>query len=300
MKDIANRDCTSTLRGIAILIIIIGHIGVSGFDCRVFNPLGGIGVAMFLFLSGYGLTESYKNNGLSNYWKKKVVRIAIPYLVWIPIYHIVMILSPLGNMNHLEIIPRYWFIEYLLIFYFLFFILFKYTLQKAIIIMTILSGISFFTLDNLRTEQSLSFIAGIIFSRYKLFFNNKEKEHLLSIAFLSFTIGLISLFIKQLPIIRIYDLESLQFRLLNLFIKLPIGISILFLYFATKNNGIKWLMHIGNRSFELYLTHIPFYMLILGRILYFVIFIVQTAILSNIVYFLNKHFYNKISINTNN
>lgn len=300
MKDIANRNCTSTLRGIAILIIMMGHIGVSGFDFRVFNPFGGIGVAMFLFLSGYGLTESYKENGLSNFWKKKMMRIAIPYLIWIPIYHIVMQLSPLGNMNHLEIIPRYWFVEYLLIAYFLFYILFKYHPQKAIVIMTIIGGISFLTLDNLRTEQSLSFITGIIFSRNKLFFNNKNKEYILSIAFLSLFIGLISLYIKQLPIIRIYDLESIQFKLLNLFIKLPIGISIVFVFFATKRDGIKWLMHIGNRSYELYLTHIPFYMSIIGRMLYLIIFIAQTVILSNIVYYLNKHSFNKISFNTNN
>lgn len=299
MKDIANRNCTSTLRGIAILIIMVGHIGVSGFDFRFFNPFGGIGVAMFLFLSGYGLTESYKENGLRYFWKKKMMRIAIPYLIWIPIYHIVMQLSPLGNMNHLEIIPRYWFVEYLLIIYCLFYLLFKYHPQKAIIIMTILGGISFLTLDNLRTEQSLSFVAGIIFSRNKFFFKSKNKKYILSIAFLSFSIGLFALYIKQLPIIRIYDLESIQFRILNLFIKLPIGLSILFTFFATQKDGIKWLMHIGNRSYELYLTHIPFYMSILGRILYLVFFIAQTFILSNIVYYLNKHSFNKITLNNN-
>lgn len=77
-----NRDCTTTIRGIAILTIIIGHIGVSGFDLRAFNPFGGIGVAMFLFLSGYGLTESYKNNGLGGFWRKKNLKNShtIPYI----------------------------------------------------------------------------------------------------------------------------------------------------------------------------------------------------------------------------
>ena len=75
MEDIANRNCTTTLRGIAILIIMIGHVGVSGFGCRLFNPFGGIGVAMFLFLSGYGLSESFKKNGLNHFWKKKMMRI---------------------------------------------------------------------------------------------------------------------------------------------------------------------------------------------------------------------------------
>ena len=48
-----SRECTTTIRGIAILIIIIEHVGVSGIDYRFFYSLGGIGVIMFLFLSGY-------------------------------------------------------------------------------------------------------------------------------------------------------------------------------------------------------------------------------------------------------
>jgi peptidoglycan/LPS O-acetylase OafA/YrhL len=58
------------IKGLAILAVIIGHIGNFSGKAR-FTPLGGIGVALFLFCSGYGLTKSYEKNGLENYWMKK-------------------------------------------------------------------------------------------------------------------------------------------------------------------------------------------------------------------------------------
>ncbi|MFI3327051.1 MAG: hypothetical protein R3Y35_12910 [Clostridia bacterium] len=68
-------------RGIATLIIILQH--VSGlYGTRLFTPLGGIGVAIFLISSGYGLNESYKKLGDINllkytqkYWKSKLFRV---------------------------------------------------------------------------------------------------------------------------------------------------------------------------------------------------------------------------------
>lgn len=293
MEDIANRNCTTTLRGIAILIIMIGHVGVSGFDCRLFNPFGGIGVAMFLFLSGYGLTESFKKNGLNHFWKKKVIRIVIPYIIWIPIYHLAIRLSPLGSMHHLEIIPRYWFIEYLLITYILFYFLFHYYSKQAIIVMGIIGIISVIVLSNLRAEQSFSFLAGIIFSHLKYYFKNSSKYKICTVACIFFTVGITALLIKQLPQLRVYDLESLQFKILNLFIKLPLGLSILFFTFALKPNGTKGFTAIGNISYELYLTHVSFFMTIAGRSLYLIVFVVQTFVLAYIIHYLNKSILNK-------
>lgn len=46
------------VKGIAILLVIISHIG--NFSGKTwFTPLGGIGVAIFLFCSGYGVMSSY-------------------------------------------------------------------------------------------------------------------------------------------------------------------------------------------------------------------------------------------------
>ncbi|MBS6711888.1 MAG: acyltransferase family protein [Ruminococcus sp.] len=40
----------------------------------------GVGVSLFLILSGYGLAMSYSKNGLAHYWTKKIQRVWIPYV----------------------------------------------------------------------------------------------------------------------------------------------------------------------------------------------------------------------------
>ena len=45
---------------------------------RIVNILGSIGVAAFLFISGFGLNERYKKSGLAGYWHKRIVRVIIP------------------------------------------------------------------------------------------------------------------------------------------------------------------------------------------------------------------------------
>ena len=52
LSRIGGGNYTTSLKGIAIVIIILCH--TMGCRPRVFTPLGGIGVAMFLILSGYG------------------------------------------------------------------------------------------------------------------------------------------------------------------------------------------------------------------------------------------------------
>lgn len=283
-----NRESTTTIRGIAILIIIIGHVGVSGFDLRVFNPFGGIGVAMFLFLSGYGLTESYKNNGLRGFWKKKILRIVIPYLVWIPLYHIVMRISPIGLPTQIQAIPRYWFIEYLVLAYFIFYFAFKYIKSYAISIIILIGVISFFTTNNLRAEQSFSFLCGILLSINKSCFKKQRNIIILTLACMLFLIGATTLFIKQLPLLRVYDLESIQFRFLNIFIKLPIGISLILFLHLLIPKGNRELMRIGNLSYELYLGHVPFFMAITGNVLRLFVFIIQSYVLAYVNHSLTR------------
>ena len=61
---------TKTIRGIAILMVVLMHSSCD-LGMRAFTPFGGIGVALFLILSGYGLTES--NNIEHNETKRKGV-----------------------------------------------------------------------------------------------------------------------------------------------------------------------------------------------------------------------------------
>lgn len=75
-----DKEQTTMLKGIAILMVVVGHIG--GFSGLLpFIPLGASGVYIFLFLSGYGLVRSVSEKGLQRYWIKRIKNVYLPYLV---------------------------------------------------------------------------------------------------------------------------------------------------------------------------------------------------------------------------
>lgn len=75
---------TQELKGFAILIIVLSHIAYFLVnDHRFLWPLStmaGVGVNLFLFLSGYGLTLSNLKNNLSvwEFYKRRLIKLFIP------------------------------------------------------------------------------------------------------------------------------------------------------------------------------------------------------------------------------
>ena len=76
-----DRNYTTTLKGISIFMIMLCHMACFWPSGRFLTPLGGIGVAIFLITSGYGLTESYKKTGLVNFWHKRLLKVYFPYAI---------------------------------------------------------------------------------------------------------------------------------------------------------------------------------------------------------------------------
>ena len=156
----SKKECT-VLKGIAILTVILSHTcGV----CRLFDgiPLLGndlicsaickAGMPLFLFISGYGLHASYIENGLKDYWKKKLISVLLPYFI---IQAIAMIIhtarygndrSILYNISVLTGInadnsydPTMWYISYILFWYLIFFI--SYIIGKGELISVLIIGL---------------------------------------------------------------------------------------------------------------------------------------------------------------
>lgn len=81
---------TQELKGFAILAIIFSHIGYFlSSDNKFLFPfsiLAGVGVNLFLFLSGFGLTLSTlkANGGILNFYKKRLIKLFIPLWLVIP------------------------------------------------------------------------------------------------------------------------------------------------------------------------------------------------------------------------
>lgn len=113
-----SRQHTTLLKGIAILTVIWGHIGLA-YHIYSIQWIAGIGVALFLICSGYGLEASFNKNGLNNFWEKRIIAVVIPY--WI-IYLIATLLlrSKINLQAFLSIllfVKANWYIPYILIVY---------------------------------------------------------------------------------------------------------------------------------------------------------------------------------------
>jgi peptidoglycan/LPS O-acetylase OafA/YrhL len=80
-----SRNQTNCLRGIAAIIIVVFHVLIEWEMPRIVNLASSVAVAAFLFLSGFGIHESYKKYGLEKYWLKKFKRIIIPYTLFITV-----------------------------------------------------------------------------------------------------------------------------------------------------------------------------------------------------------------------
>lgn len=129
------RRQSAALRGVAILMVLASHyihwygdlIPNEGF-CYGVSRLGIYGVDLFFLVSGYGLAKSAarKRPGLS-YWKNRLKNMYVPYLVLAGIIELSSggLLTARSWYIYLTGYD-YWYIRSALIFYLLFFVVFRY------------------------------------------------------------------------------------------------------------------------------------------------------------------------------
>lgn len=297
---IFSMDNTNSLKGIAILSVVLCHfIGAmySG-KVRFFTPLGGIGVALFLILSSYGLNESWKKVGEKNWWRKRFWAVFIPYflvqcLFYWP-FHSFEIVEFIKDITMIE--PKYhngWFLNYLLVWYFCYYFVMRVDLlrNRKIVIFTTLSLLMFFSLPEIKAEQSLSFLIGVIISEKKDLIKGFIK---CEYAALFLFCGILFLAFKQLSVIR--AAHQLVINFIQLGIKAPIeiglGISFCLLNRYYNVHLFKWFRLI---SYELYLIH--GYVLenlqhsVTGIFSFVIKTIVSSLILNRILFFVKKRMY---------
>lgn len=280
---------TNCLRGIAIILIMVGHIsGTMG--TVVFSPLGGTGVALFLFLSGFGLNESWKQSGLTRYWQKKIRRVFIPYFIVISI--IAMVKGNMSWQNYLldifGIKTSYWYIGYLFKWYIIFWLSTKFAFKYRLMILSACALVSLFYLPNLEAEQSLSFLMGVVTSVYVERVSKLTNNQIISLGIISFVIATIFLGIKQLPEIRIH-INDWIYNIVQLYIKLPYALSLMsFVWLIPVIHKSRFLLFTGAISYELYLVHFPFYGMVDGSLTYAVILIIASYLVAKLFSLLNK------------
>lgn len=253
-------DYTQVLRGVAILMVMLQHLSGFVLGSRIFTPFGGAGVAVFLIISGYGLSISTNKKGLKGFWTKKLVRVFLPWLfVWLTMVLLngekkfsAPSLSALFLLDSTN-----WYLQYLLLCYLSFYISHKWFYHFRWLLMGGIFILSFVFWGNIQAEQSCSFLIGcLIAEKAKLFKWIVEKIKVIFI--FSLFLGISLLAVKQLSIVRtLMDNVSLVNHAINMVMKTSIAISVMMLVrlFWSQING-RLAMFIGKISYELYLVHL--------------------------------------------
>lgn len=227
------------------------------------------------------------------WWLKRFITVWIPYIIVQLIaywpFHEFQLLPFLLDISLIK--PLYhngWYLQYLFVWYMIFFSVRKIpALNKhRVLVFTAISVVLFFTLREIKAEQSLSFLLGVILSekkewREKLF---KVQYGLLFIAF-----GVACLAIKQLPTVR--SAPQIVINFVQLGIKLPIGFGLMILCYEIVGRW-KWigtvLGAVGIISYELYLIHGYVLAVVPGSAAGVMVFVIVTALLSIIYYWTLK------------
>lgn len=93
MEAIINKNSRNTtiqiFRAFAIIAVVIIHTLPLGYWQVLIRPFVNFAVAAFLFLSGY-LTKSNNENWII-FYKKRITRVVIPYVIWTLIYSMPLI-----------------------------------------------------------------------------------------------------------------------------------------------------------------------------------------------------------------
>lgn len=261
-------DHTNVVRGVAVVLIVISHIGDKS-GLRYFTPLGGIGVSIFLICSGYGLYKSYIKNGLDRFFEKRIFKILIPY--WIVamvcyITHIIdrNIIDMVLGLSLIKVEGIFWYVQYIVICYIGFYIVFRYVngRYQTPLLIGIAIGMVLCINSLLLGEQSVAFILGILFAKHHT--KDIKYSNAIIIGSLFIVLGGVNLILKQLDFVR--DSNYIILSINGILLKTSIAIGILYLvYPLLKVNLINIFKIAGKLSYEIYLVHLPLVFMLVGR-----------------------------------
>lgn len=265
-QDIFSRDNTQWAQGLSILGIMVMHY-VMRLDSypRVLNIIGSIGVAVFLFASGFGINESYRHNGLAGYWRKRIVRVVIP--CWI----VFLFRLPFADgfdpetqlLNFFFIDSDLWYIDFIVRWYIVYWVARRFAPRFTVWILAAFGIVCIF-MEQLMAEQAFSFFAGYLASEHYDRIKTWNRRRVARIMLCIVIYGALFTVVKQLPPVRQY-IGTLPFNIILLNIKLPLAAPILaapfLLPWLKRIQPINWL---GKVSYEVYIVHFNFMNCITG------------------------------------
>lgn len=313
--DYMNVDNMQSIRGMLAVLIVIHHF--SGMIEEksmffLFNHIGYLVVALFLFLSGYGLAYGVQNkpgyiSGVK-FLYTRIPKLVIPYWVAVIIYAVGYFASGeqitlkailLSFVSFKNIVGSSWYIFELIVLYIIFFLSFKIKNRKialsVLFALVAVCAIGFYFSDSFSDvwyRSIFAFPLGVFYSLKK----DKIESILLKrsvIRCIVLILSLIVLLISRYACV-LFDLKYLQ-------VLFDITSSAMFALVAVImlrkiKLGNKALSFLGNISFEIYLVHFLLVKLIyslyfngqINLLLYFVISIASTILAAYIMNFIDR------------
>lgn len=294
-----DRNYTTAIKGFSILTVVWAHSGAK-LSVGGIQFIAGIGVALFLMCSGYGLEVSYEKNGLKGFWKKRLLGVCLPFwvveLVGLFATGTFSIKTYLLDFCFLKPATSYgWFMGYIVICYLIFYTakrLIKESKMQTIVLLGVfaiwfvLESMFFVNPDMpfLRARQMLSFPVGVLLAANK---NQIErtltKTKNLLILMGGGTVCLLFMAITQLHAVK--NLPYIVSNVMALLTCLPMAIGIM--VFGKSFSGLfenKMLATTGMISYEIYLVHAFTLGIVKQSIISVFIFVVVTYVLAYILY----------------
>lgn len=257
-RDNISLSDTAILKGIAILMVVVGHIGQVIPGLRVFTPLGAMGVGIFLICSGYGIEKSFSKNGRKHYWYKRLINVWLPYAI------IELWALPLNwNLGRLAVVedflliaplhPFGWYMRYLFVWYILYYV---YSFAgKYLYILLIATGIIIYmSLDSLYAQNAFSFAIGVGLARMSSLDSILKKRYVWIGLVLSVVLFVVRDYTKK----HYHDIHLL-WNTVSCLYNLALVMTSVIGYKVISNAKVKLpykgLCIIGVFSYELYLIH---------------------------------------------
>lgn len=257
-----SRDFSIVAKGLAISIIVYGHLG-NYFNTRYLTPLGGIGVAVFLILSGYGLNQSWNGNGKDYFWAKRLIGFFVPYFIietatiplresYSSVFDALLDLSGMRSSYYLG-----WYISFLLLWYAAFYFAKRYIKHRhtRYFLWTTIGAIIFIVCSMLRARQAFSFGFGVWLSDHEEIQRAVKDKPMRYLVF-SGIIGIVLLGIKQTVLLR--TAPYIAQKMLDLVMSLSFAVCLLVIILVISRVNQKTIVplyYLGVISYELYLIH---------------------------------------------
>jgi hypothetical protein len=294
MREPITKDMTYAIRGISALGVYIFHISLSFVPSPLTNFWGGVFVAVFLILGGYGINESYKINGLKDYWKKRWRKVVLPTIAFACLFNFIAsegsLKAFLSELLYSK--PTYWFVFYIVKCYAVFWLSMRFFKHRGIWLMF---GFAILCLNynsgatHLESEQAFSFLLGVLVSRYKDRFLSLSNKKYARICVILFCVGAALLLMKLIPCVYAFK-GTIWYNYLQCPFRLAWGTALLMMLLkccVLRNiTPLKW---IGKYSMELYVSHVPFLVFLTGDIHSLSLFLLATVGSFLVLVVLNKY-----------